>query len=750
MLNSANHKTSILVFLLIHLSLTGYSQNKITISIDNRKCLECECAFFQSDSILFKTLSDSAGYISIPEYVLDNYTKVGIRTNNEEKYYLRNSRQTPTETLAFSEADLDSPLKPHNLNEVVVYAKRNTVEDEGNKLVYNVYSDLTNASATTVDILRKAPMVTIDMNGAPSIRGNQNVKVLVNNREVSGLPPAQVIEQIPSGDIKKIEVITSPGAKYDAEGTSGILNIITRKNIYFKSDGYMNLGIGTKGSHLFANYSYLLNNKWSIANSFYGLLSYSKTESRQIIEEERKELFRRESDGKNKGNLYSYQFNISKATEKEHFNLYLNYYLQKLSLNEEYATYQKELNQSESQNGYSFYKIAMDYARNISDKVKINVASHGFYLPIDNQIKLNKLENKYDYSIANNTSYLDMEIAFSRKFNLDFGFKSTLSFFHNDYGQTENSSRQILLATYVDATYKINNKTSINFGTRYENYMLKGLSDINKNYNDLFFDANINYKFNNKSTLTILFSKRTQRPSYANLLPIENYISSNIISFGNPNLNREIGYNYELGFSQYLGDHFIKLSPFYKYSKEKISTYLSWNKEHIYTTYINVNDSKEYGASLWASLTFLRKRLSVNYGIDVVHSKFSYNELKANGIQVLNSLNMTYKIGDSFYINLFGSFNTPKIYLQGKENSYTYSNLSVQKNFNNGNFRIALSLDNPFSKGICLEQKYHIGSMAYNNKLTYYNRGIRLLLIYKFGKKQNDPVMKMQDDILKK
>lgn len=72
--------------------------------------------------------------------------------------------------------------------------KRNTVEDDGNKLIYNAYNDFTNASATTFDILRKAPMVTIDMDGAPAIRGNKNIKVLVNDREVSGLPSAQIIE----------------------------------------------------------------------------------------------------------------------------------------------------------------------------------------------------------------------------------------------------------------------------------------------------------------------------------------------------------------------------------------------------------------------------------------------------------------------------------------------------------------------------------------------------------------------------
>lgn len=750
MVDLVNHRKVILLFLLVNLILTGYSQKKIAISIDNEKCSRCDCVFFQNDSIIFNTLSDSVGYIILPEYVLDSYTKVGIRINNEDKYYLRNGKQTPTELLAFSDNDLDSTLKSLSLNEVVIYANRNTVEDDGNKLVYNAYNDLTNAFATTVDILRKVPMVTINMNGTPSIRGNQNVKVLVNNREISGLPSAQVIEQIPSGDIKKIEVITSPGAKYDAEGTSGIINIITHKSVYFKSDGYMNLGLGTKGSHLFANYSYLLNDKWSITNSLYSLFSYSKTKNDQLIEEGQKKFFVRESDGENKGNLYSCQFNISKSTDKDHFNIYLNYYLQKMTLSEKYEVLNNEVNQSDSKNGYSFYKIAVDYARNISDKVKINLATNGFYLPICNEIVLNEFKNVTDYSIVNNTSYLDMSVDFSRKFNMDFGFKSTMSFFYNDYGEVKNNSRQILLAAYLDGTYKINNRTSVNLGARYENYQLKGLLGVNKNYNDLFFDANMNYKFDNKTTLSILFGKRTQRPSYSNILPIENYISSNIISVGNPSLNNEIGYNYEIGLSKYVGDHFIKISPFYKYNRGKISNYLSWNKEKIYITYLNINEAKEYGLSLWTSLAFLRKRFTVNYGIDVVYSKLFCNEMKASGIQVLNSLNMTCKIGDSFYINLFGTFNTPKIYLQGKENSYTYSNISVQKNFNKGTFRIALSMDNPFSKGIRVEQKYNITNMEYNNKLTYYNRGIRLLLIYKFGKRLNDPVMKVQDDILKK
>lgn len=111
MLNSASHKKKILLFLLVNLFLTGYAQNKIPISVVNKKCSRCSCTFFQNDSIIFKTLSDSLGYIIVPEHILDIYTKIGVRMDDEDKYYLRNNRQSPTNPLAFSETDSAPPIK---------------------------------------------------------------------------------------------------------------------------------------------------------------------------------------------------------------------------------------------------------------------------------------------------------------------------------------------------------------------------------------------------------------------------------------------------------------------------------------------------------------------------------------------------------------------------------------------------------------------------------------------------------------
>lgn len=227
------------------------------------------------------------------------------------------------------------------------------------------------------------------------------------------------------------------------------------------------------------------------------------------------------------------------------------------------------------------------------------------------------------------------------------------------------------------------------------------------------------------------------------------YTSSNIISVGNPDLNPEISYNYEIGFSKFIWDQFFKISPFYNHTNNKISNILSFKENVFYTNYSNIDYGDDFGINLWLSLNFIKRKLNINYGFDFIYKKLAGGNLKSNGTRFLNNVNITYKIKDDFYINFFGTFNTFDIYIQGKENSYTYNNLSLQKEFYQGNLKIAISVDNPFNRGTTIKQKYTIDTYSYSNQLTYYNRGIRLFFIYKFGKKAPNTTMKMQDDILR-
>lgn len=119
-----------------------------------------------------------------------------------------------------------------SLDEVVVRAETTEVEVRLDKKIYNIGKDLTTAGGTVADALNNVPSVTVDMDGAISLRGNQNVRILINGKPsaMAGYGSTDVLAQLPADAIERVEVITSPSARYDAEGTAGILNIILRKD----------------------------------------------------------------------------------------------------------------------------------------------------------------------------------------------------------------------------------------------------------------------------------------------------------------------------------------------------------------------------------------------------------------------------------------------------------------------------------------------------------------------------------------
>lgn len=157
------------------------------------------------------------------------------------KEYLNKTIDKPidlgTVTLAL---DIDS------LDEVTVVAETTSVEIKLDKKVYNIGKDLTTAGGTVSDALNNVPSVAVDIDGAISLRGNENVRILINGRPsaLAGFGDTNVLSQLPAEAIERVEVITSPSARYDAEGTAGILNIILRQKETLGFNGSFNFTIG--------------------------------------------------------------------------------------------------------------------------------------------------------------------------------------------------------------------------------------------------------------------------------------------------------------------------------------------------------------------------------------------------------------------------------------------------------------------------------------------------------------------------
>ncbi|ULC58327.1 TonB-dependent receptor [Flaviramulus sp. BrNp1-15] len=150
-------------------------------------------------------------------------------------------------------------IDTESLDEVEIIAERTTVEIKLDKKIYNIGKDLTTAGGTVSDALNNVPSVSVDVEGAISLRGNENVRILINGKPsaMAGFGDTNVLSQLPAEAIERVEVITSPSARYDAEGTAGILNIILRQKETLGFNGSLNLTLGNPdNAGLSANLNY--------------------------------------------------------------------------------------------------------------------------------------------------------------------------------------------------------------------------------------------------------------------------------------------------------------------------------------------------------------------------------------------------------------------------------------------------------------------------------------------------------------
>lgn len=629
----------------------------------------------------------------------------------------------------------DSIQKMVNLDEVKVTSSYHKITDQGGKIVYNVYLEKVRTEVSTADLMRKVPMLSVDMNGNLSIRGNNNVKILVNGHSPGMLMPSQVLEQMSPADIQKIEVMTVPSAKYEAQGTGGVVNIITNRKMYFKTSGYLNVGLGSKGSHLMGNFNYAIDKRWTLQNSFYNLLGYSSTSSNNN--------FSGGSDGRNLGHLYSYQSGLSCNTDKSMFNLNMQYLYQGTTYKETKESGRKQ----KTNNGYHYLSSAIDYSYTLNEKLKWDAQARLYYLPTSSTMESDDWSYRAKSHILGQVTQVDLNWKPTLHFNVEAGFSNNYSHFNNQ-SQLQLVRSIDNLGIYSELKYELSPVSSLWGGMRYEYYHIDTKLDRKKTYKDLFYNVGIDYKLSPFSTISLMYSRRTDRPTIATLLDEANYQGGDVIQKGNGFIQPSYCNLLEGGVSLYMGDCFFKLSPYYRYTKHAISLIMQFDGRMVQQSSANIQSLYVLGTELWATLNMFRGKLTFNGGLDVMHRKWLDEAMNNSGWQLQYTMNATYRLTPTLYVNCYGTWQNRKVYLQGRENSYLYSNLSIQKSWHDDLYRVAVSLDNPFSNGTSVRRDYHIANRDYNSEVKYRNTGVRLFFVYKFGKHDMEKNLKVKQNIL--
>ena len=495
------------------------------------------------------------------------------------------------------------------LSEVVVTSERAAVEIKLDKKVYNVGQDMTVKGGTASDVLDNVPSVTVDGDGNVALRGNENVKILIDGRPSNAINIADALRNISADALDKIEVITNPSARYDAEGGAGIINIVLKKG---KNNGVNGSVIATVGEP--QNYGLVgnVNYKTDEINLFTTIGYYnSKSHGNSFYDSDY-------LDGN--GNVIK---NIVDNTNRErgrkgyNFTYGIDWFLNPTLTWSNSVNFRKNNNanpetsvQVNSEAGNSFTQNRFNdqfnnsnniqYATNITKKFKKDGHKLTFDFSVskeeDNDNSLitttfdgNTTAQDFIQSTINNQTennnllQTDYVLPIGKNSQFEAGYRGSFNDLLTDYNVSDidtngdaisdpNFTNKLNYKEKVNALYtqfgtKIN-KFSFLFGMRWEDsnidINLLSTNDFNKKkYNNFFPSAFITYELSDESSISLNYSKRVSRPRNRFINPFSSYTSNINIFQGNPDLNPSFTDSFDLGFLTKISKVTLSTSAYY-------------------------------------------------------------------------------------------------------------------------------------------------------------------------------------------
>ncbi|WP_273533461.1 TonB-dependent receptor domain-containing protein [Prevotella aurantiaca] len=634
---------------------------------------------------------------------------------------------------------------------VEVVVQKPLVKMETDKMTYDVESDVDSKSKTVLDMLRKVPMVTVDGQDNITVNGQGSFKVYVDGKPnvMFSANPSQIFKSMPASSVKSIEVVTNPGAKYDAEGVGGVLNIVMNK-----IGGKQKIMNGYNGSlsAMISNYGW---NGSAFVSGQQGKLTYSVNAVHNEVESGNVEMIneRTSTDGTK---MYSYQ----KSKSKVPFNMVdvsLGYELDSMSnigaslgimdysvksTGHPTTTFSGGIfgsgfsygNDMMTQNKNFSFNGNVDYQRFLNKERTSNITlsylfttnpatneSRNIYdpLPVGIPLTLNDLHSDAQTRGTEHTFQADYTTPLSKKETFNVGAKlisrnnTSDSKYYNIIGGNEifdsNNSinyknKQSILASYIEYSITLG-KFGAKAGARYEHtwenveFILGRGDNFKKNYGNLVPSASFTYNLGATINIGLNYNMRISRPGISYLNPYIDRSIPTVLTYGNPNLNVEESHNVSFVFNFFTPKFMMNLTLGEAFANNQIEQYSFMDANGLLnTTYGNIVRSRWTNFNTFMNYSITPKtRIYLNGGFDygdlrsdkLNQKKYVWQAMAFIGVQ--QTLPWDIKLS----INTGGM--TKRQTLQGSGSGFNMISFALAKDFFNEKLNVSMNYFTPFS-----------------------------------------------------
>ncbi|MCE3281761.1 MAG: TonB-dependent receptor [Chitinophagaceae bacterium] len=733
----------------------------------------------QMQEALRTTYTNEKGVFKFRDIDTGKYTLVVSHTGYTDKQVglvLTGAANTDAGTIELAATATD-------LTGVTVTARKPLIEQKDDKIIFNVENDPATKTETAIDILRKTPFVSVDGESNITVNGQSNFKVLLNGKETAMFAQnvKEALKGFPGALITKIEVITSPGAKYDGEGIGGIINIITKK----KLKGY-NGSISTyASSNRFANVNANLSVKVGKlgATAYYGAgrnfnqPGSSRTETIPLVPSV---FTRRVLEGNRTNNNFWNFGNAEASFEIDSLNTISAYGNVSGGWNESMlgqiiftefpsAHASSSYYQLRNRNEYPTTSIGTDFIRKYKSNpekeftIRLN-GELGDNNQFSNSFQDNSGTDRYilNRSVAKNRQYTfqsDYIQPFKNNIKLESGVKAILRRATSDFNSQIKydaatdfkvnpantdyfSYNQDVYSAYTTYSFKVKN-TTLRLGLRAEHTVVDGdfvstATNVNQEYTALLPNLQASLKLSNSTSMVFTYGKRLQRPYIWNLNPFVNNNDSLYISYGNPGLDPQTIHSVSAQARINKNGSFASLTLTGSYSDDMIVQYASFNQATGVTATTSANLGEELQLNLNANMN-----VKVNQKWNIfLHGNVRFNHVKNktlssqsnSGVGGNANLNTNYSINKRFNISAYAGFWRSPVTIQFRYPLNHWYGLNFGYKMFNEKLNVSVGASNFLRENWDYRMILNDPNFRTETTSTFLFRGLALSMTWNFGK----------------